>query len=247
MTSRPAAGGAMRTRWRSQPATPPVGRRSGWCSRRSWPRAGYIVFYTSYGSRKAADLEQTGRAAAALYWEEIGRQVRFEGRSRAIATCRERCLLRQPALAQPTERVGEPPERAARRPGGARAARRAESPRGRRAASRARTASSLPRPKYWGGYRLWFDALELWAEGADRFHERLRYTRGLTPLDEFAFRGGPLVRRNTCNLSGGPNGIAAARIDHVPRTAGRRSRSRSTCRSTSSVMSKTARYAAARS
>jgi pyridoxamine 5'-phosphate oxidase len=46
----------------------------------------------------------------------------------------------------------------------------------------------VPRPEGWGGYRLWFDGIELWAEGANRFHERLQYRRTLEPLDVFAFR-----------------------------------------------------------
>jgi pyridoxamine 5'-phosphate oxidase len=41
--------------------------------------AGYLVFYTNYGSRKAAELDATGRAAAVIYWHELGRQIRFEG------------------------------------------------------------------------------------------------------------------------------------------------------------------------
>ena len=41
---------------------------------------GYAVFYTNYDSRKGAELAATGRAAAVLYWHELGRQVRFEGR-----------------------------------------------------------------------------------------------------------------------------------------------------------------------
>ena len=41
---------------------------------------GYAVFYTNYGSRKAGELLSTGRAAAVLYWHELGRQLRFEGR-----------------------------------------------------------------------------------------------------------------------------------------------------------------------
>ena len=40
----------------------------------------------------------------------------------------------------------------------------------------------LTRPAFWGGYRLWFDALEFWLEGADRFHERLAYRRRLLRL-----------------------------------------------------------------
>ena len=46
------------------------------------------------------------------------------------------------------------------------------------------------RPASWGGYRLWFDAVELWAEGADRFHERLRYTREVVALDNADIRTG---------------------------------------------------------
>ena len=33
--------------------------------------------------------------------------------------------------------------------------------------------------------------LELWAEGTNRFHERLRYTRELAPADAFSFSAGP--------------------------------------------------------
>ena len=40
------------------------------------------------------------------------------------------------------------------------------------ASSAAPRAHPLPRPAYWGGYRLWFETVELWAEGAHRFHER---------------------------------------------------------------------------
>ena len=41
--------------------------------------AGYGVFYTNYGSRKACELDATRRAAAVLHWDEFGRQLRFEG------------------------------------------------------------------------------------------------------------------------------------------------------------------------
>jgi len=32
-----------------------------------------------------------------------------------------------------------------------------------------------PRPLRWGGYRIQPDVVELWEEGADRLHDRLRY------------------------------------------------------------------------
>jgi pyridoxamine 5'-phosphate oxidase len=35
----------------------------------------------------------------------------------------------------------------------------------------------LPRPPGWGGYVLEADRIELWAEGADRVHDRAVWTR----------------------------------------------------------------------
>jgi pyridoxamine 5'-phosphate oxidase len=32
-----------------------------------------------------------------------------------------------------------------------------------------------PRPVRWGGYRIRPEIVELWEEGADRLHDRLRY------------------------------------------------------------------------
>jgi pyridoxamine 5'-phosphate oxidase len=148
--------------------------------------AGYLVFYTNYGSRKAAELEQTGRAAAVIYWEDLGRQVRFEGavvrspdaESDAYFASRPwRSQLNAWASqqSQPLQDPAELDERAAAK------ARELGGP------QPGATVSMFPRPASWGGYRLWFDAVELWAEGADRFHERVRYTRQLTPLDAFSF------------------------------------------------------------
>jgi pyridoxamine 5'-phosphate oxidase len=146
---------------------------------------GYAVFYTNYGSRKAGELEHRGRAAAALYWESSGRQVRFEGpvvrsppeesdayfASRAARSQLNAWSSRQSRpLANPAD-LEAAAERVARELGAA--------------------ARPVPRPDFWGGYRLWFDTVELWAEGANRFHERLRYRRELERADASAFRIGP--------------------------------------------------------
>lgn len=145
---------------------------------------GYAVFYTNYGSRKASELLATRRAAAALYWHELGRQVRFEGpvvrspnaesdayfasrplQSQVNAWCSEQ--------SRPLESFTLLEERASRllaKPG---------------------MPASLPRPDTWGGFRLWLEAIELWVEGRDRFHERVRYERQLEPKDAHGFSTGP--------------------------------------------------------
>src|SRR5688572_15212171 len=38
-----------------------------------------FVFYTNYNSRKARDLDETGRAALLFYWPSLVRQVRIDG------------------------------------------------------------------------------------------------------------------------------------------------------------------------
>ena len=143
---------------------------------------GYAVFYTNYGSRKAGELLSTGRAAAVLYWHELGRQLRFEGRVvRSPAAESDAYFATRPLASQinawsseqsqPLTHLAALEERAAKIAGTA-------------------TDNGLPRPESWGGFRLWFDAVELWVEGRDRFHERVRYERTLDAKDPLSFAVG---------------------------------------------------------
>jgi pyridoxamine 5'-phosphate oxidase len=151
---------------------------------------GYAVFYTNYESRKASELEHKGRAAGMLYWESIGRQVRFEGpvvrspeaESDAYFASRELKSQLNAWSSRQSRPIASPADLDA-------AAERAARELGIAADGRT-VARPVPRPAFWGGYRLWFDAVELWAEGANRFHERLRYRRSLDREDAFAFRAG---------------------------------------------------------
>jgi pyridoxamine 5'-phosphate oxidase len=159
-------------------------------------REGYTVFFTHYGSRKAQEL-QNGHAAAVLYWAELGRQVRFEG-----------VVVRSPA-AESDAYFATRPLRSQLNAWSSEQSNVLTDPceLTMRAAHKAREygwdadqlppegARPLPRPVFWGGYRLWLDALELWVEGADRFHERVRYTRALLPVDAHTFRGGDWTHR----------------------------------------------------
>ena len=128
-----------------------------------------IVFYTNYGSRKAAELESTGHAAAALYWPHDGRQLRFEGTVRrspdaesdAYFASRPRASQLNAWASDQSQPLTSPDAMDDRL-----AERRQEFA----------ESASVPRPPGWGGYRLKLDTIELWTAGDDRFHERLRYT-----------------------------------------------------------------------
>lgn len=150
---------------------------------------GYAVFYTNYRSRKAGELDATGRAAGVCYWPELGRQIRLEGavlRSPAdesdayFATRHWRSQLN--AWSSEQSRPLTAFEQLERR-----AEERAQELGFDAVHGPSAAGTRIPRPPHWGGYRLWLDALELWVEGSSRFHERVRYERHLTPRDSHGF------------------------------------------------------------
>ncbi len=144
---------------------------------------GYAVFYTNYGSRKAGELLSTGRAAAVLYWHELGRQVRFEGRVVRSPEAESDAYFASRPI--PSQINAWSSEQSRPLTDGTSLEERAA-----QVAAAHPAGKPLPRPEFWGGFRLWFDAIELWVEGRDRFHERVRYERTLDAKDAHAFAAG---------------------------------------------------------
>lgn len=128
-----------------------------------------LVFFTNYASAKAVDLAAEPRAAASLTWPTLGRQIRVRG-----------------TVAKTSE--AESDAYFASRPRGSQVAAWA-SPQSRVLADRAEldrlaaeTAArfegkDVPRPPFWGGYRLVPDEVEFWARQDDRLHDRLWFSR----------------------------------------------------------------------
>ena len=123
-----------------------------------------IRFFTNYGSRKGRELDANPRAAATLYWQPLYRAARLEGPVERLTGRGVRRLLRDAARAAPRSAPGR------RR----RAACCATAPSSRSACARSRQRfpDEVPRPDYWGGYRLRPDAVELWQGRPDRLHDR---------------------------------------------------------------------------
>jgi pyridoxamine 5'-phosphate oxidase len=138
-----------------------------------------LVFFTHYQSRKGKELAANPHAALVLYWKELDRQVRVEGRVESVAPEESDAYFqtrpwrsRVSASVSPQSEVVSGREVLERRFG----ERLAEYPDGH-----------VPRPALWGGYRLIPDVFEFWQGRPDRLHDRLRYTR--------AERGGWRIER----------------------------------------------------
>ena len=73
-----------------------------------------VRFFTNYDSRKAHDLDATGRAAAVFYWAPLARQVRVEGRVVRATAEESDTYFHVPATRPPARGRGlpaEPPDR----------------------------------------------------------------------------------------------------------------------------------------
>jgi pyridoxamine 5'-phosphate oxidase len=128
-----------------------------------------LAFYTNRDSRKARELLANPKAALVFWWGPLQRQVRFEGRVEDVdpaeadayfASRPKGSQLAAWASAQSSVIQGraalEAQERMHRERFG---------------------EGEVPRPPFWGGYRLVPAVVEFWHGRASRLHDRLRYTR----------------------------------------------------------------------
>ena len=126
-----------------------------------------FVFYTNYGGRKGRELDENARAALLFYWGELERQVRIEGtasrvpeeESDAYYASRPRGS-RLGAWASEQSRVVEGREVLEGRI------------RGLEAEYEGR---EVPRPPFWGGYRVVPEIVEFWQGRENRLHDRIVY------------------------------------------------------------------------
>jgi pyridoxamine 5'-phosphate oxidase len=159
------------------------------------PQPGYVVFYTNYLSGKGQQLKDNPRAAAVLHWDALHRQVRLEGPVTQAPESDSDAYFASRAWqsrigAWASEQSKPIGSRAALLEAVAQAARRFGAPTPGTAGADDALRITIPRPPHWGGYRLWPESVELWAEGKARIHDRARWTRTLTAAGADSFRGG---------------------------------------------------------
>lgn len=127
-----------------------------------------FVFYTNYGSAKAREIEQAGKAAFVLHWKSLRRQVRVRGLVERADGPEADAYYASRSL---KSRIGAWASHQSQ-PLESRTALMAEVAR-----MTARHGTAPSRPPFWGGFRIRPLAIEFWADGAFRLHDRFRWER----------------------------------------------------------------------
>ncbi|MBT8131334.1 MAG: pyridoxamine 5'-phosphate oxidase [Gammaproteobacteria bacterium] len=133
-------------------------------------RAGYVVFYTNYQSRKGDELKQQANVCANFHWDQLGRQARLEGTVvQSPAQESDQYFASRPRASQLSAWASRQSEPVSSREALLKQLKAVE--------QRFEGEKDIPRPPHWGGYRLWVSAIELWMAGDSRLHDRARWIR----------------------------------------------------------------------
>ena len=150
---------------------------------------GWVTIYTNRRSRKGRSLEYLPYASVVFHWDPLARQARVEGPVTLTPDAdSDSYFASRPLEAQLAAWASDQSEPIDSRESLLRKVKEISAR--FRVDQDAPAGASVPRPKDWGGYRVWAERVELWISRPNRLHDRAEWTRELTPEGD-GFVGGP--------------------------------------------------------
>ena len=127
-----------------------------------------FVFYTNFNSRKAREIDDSGRAGLLFYWSSVERQVRIDGTVEKVSGVEaDAYFATRPLESRWSVYASQQSERIESR----------DALESRFEVARQLYGETVPRPEWWGGYRVIPDEIEFWQGRTNRLHDRLQYKK----------------------------------------------------------------------
>jgi pyridoxamine-phosphate oxidase len=128
-----------------------------------------FVFFTNYNSHKGKDLSENNRVSLLLFWPELERQIRIEGKAEKLPFGESESYFHSRPFGSQIGALASPQSEVI--------------PNRKALIGKIKELEKefhdkpVPMPKHWGGYLVRPDKIEFWQGGASRLHDRLRYTK----------------------------------------------------------------------
>lgn len=131
---------------------------------------GGFVFFTNFGSQKGLQLEQVNKAALSFHWKSVRRQVRIRGHVSRVTDAESDTYFASRSAQSRISAIASDQSQPL-------ADRKEFEQRVAEVSMIYGDGPDIPRPEFWGGYRVVATEIEFWQDQAFRMHDRLKYIK----------------------------------------------------------------------